>query len=256
MILKELSELDQDKRLSFILENKAEILKAKKSIIKTTDCISSTPKPIKDKTATKADGNGQSGVYEIVGNSVGFYDSHQDVSMRGSFDKTVNESGQKVPILENHNHAPRAIFARNMGVELKEVPIKNLGYDSLGTTQVLCAKIAPVYDAKMAELYANGEIKQHSIGLKYVKIELAINDNSDNEGFANWNKYINQVINRDEVEKNGYFFAVLEQQLFEISAVIFGSNQYTPTLSLQEEPQKALKELKPIDWKAKFLSIN
>ena len=255
MILKELLEIDEEKRLEFVKANKAAILKAKKGQLKTCDAIYSAPRQTKT-TATKADGTGESGVYEIVGNSVGFLDSHQDVSMRGSFDKTVRERGKQEPILIYHDHAPSAIFARNMGVEVKEIAIAQLGYDMVGTTQVVSAKIAPVYDAHMATLYANGEVKQHSIGLKYVKIELAMNDESDNEAFANWNKYLPEVINRSDAEKLGYFFAVKEQQLFEISAVVFGSNQYTPTLSLQNEPQKALVEWKPIDWKAKFLSIN
>ena len=252
MILKDLLELDESKQLGFILDNKAAILRAKKGQLKEADSIICLPKAIK-LDATKAQSAGQ---YEIVGNSIGFMDSHSDVSIRGSFDKTVRERGAMIPILVNHNHTPKSIFAKNHGVSLKDIAIKDLGFEAMGSTQVLTAIIEPKYDAEMAMLYANGEIKQHSIGLKYVNLQFAVNDKEDVEGFANWNKYISQVINREMAEEKGYFFPVLEQQLFEISAVVFGSNSYTPTLSLPPEPQKsiALKFGEPIklDFSFKF----
>lgn len=254
MILKELENLEGAHKLKFLIENKAAILKAKKGMIKTADPISSTPNHFKS-TATKS--MLEEGLYKIVANSCGFFDSHQDVSLRGSFDKTVREKGNALPIIINHDHSPQAIFAKNKGVEIEEIQIKSLGYDMEGTTQCVTAKIDPKYNEKMSELYEGGEIKQHSIGLRYVQIELAINDSSDNEAFAAWNKYIGQVINRSEAEANGYFFAVKEQQLFEISAVLFGSNQYTPTLSLNtQEPQKSIAlrdgEPKKLNFSFKF----
>ena len=236
MILKELANIeDKAAKLKFIKANKAAILKAKKSMFKTSCTIEVAPKLVKDETASKMDGTNETGVFEIVGNSIGFLDSHNDVSIAGSFNKTVNESGQKAPILINHKRTPDAIFAKNMGVSIAQKSIRSLGYDADGTTEALTAKIAPIYDAKMNELYSNGEIKQHSIGLQYVKLDLAINDESDNEGFANWQKYIDQVINREKAEQQGYFFAVIEQKLIEISAVLFGSNPYTPTLDENKE---------------------
>lgn len=252
MILKELENLEGQDLLNYIKENKKAILKAKKSMLKVADSIQAQPTPLKIK-AHKAEM--QSGVYEIVGNSVGFFDSHGDVSLRGSFDKTVREKGNSLPILINHNHSPESIFAANKGVDIQEISISQLGYDKAGSTQCVCAKIEPKYSRKMAELYTGGEIKQHSIGLRYVQIELAMNDQEDNEAYSNWTKYIGEVINREEAEKAGYFFAVKEQQLFEISAVLFGSNQYTPTLQ-QSEPQKSTQKMKPINWDLFFNDIN
>ncbi len=234
MILKELNLIEGKKeRLSFILANKKAILKEKKSTIKSCPPIEFAPVKVTAKAS------GTSDTFEIIGNSIGFMDSHDDVSITGSFNKTVQESGQNVPILINHNHSPSGIFAKNLGVSIKNVSISELGFEALGNTEVLAAKIEPIYDPKMKELYANGEIKQHSVGIRYVKIELAINDATDSEGFANWNKYIPQVINREKADKNGYFFAVVEQQLLEISAVLWGSNPYTPTLQ-----DKSLNDMK------------
>lgn len=237
MILKDLANIeDVSQRKAFVLEHADEIIKAKKREIKWSDPVAFPA--LNRQTATKAE-DGQR-TYDIVGNSAGFMDSHMDVSMKGSYDKTVSEGAQKAPFLENHMHTPKGIIGKNMGAEVRTLPIKSLGYDREGTTEAVIFKVDPCYDEKMAMLYANGEIKQHSIGLQYVKIELCINDDSDNKGFANWNKYIDQVINREMAEEAGFFFAVLEQKIFEVSAVLFGSNGFTPTLgkeySLDNEP--------------------
>ncbi len=74
------------------------------------------------------------------------------------------------------------------------------------------------------------KINQHSIGLKYIKIALAINDEDYKEEFEVWNKYFENVINKDKAEVNGFFWAVQEIKLIENSAVLFGSNEVTPTL--------------------------
>ena len=98
-------------------------------------------------------------------------------------------------------------------------------------------------------LYEKGLIKQHSIGLRYVKLDLAINDKDEKEAFKVWEKYIGQIINRERAEEKGYFFPVIEQKLIEISAVVFGSNPYTPTLdnkSLEnDEPSETLEVKEP-----------
>ena len=49
---------------------------------------------------------------------------------------------------------------------------------------------------------------------------------------AIWDKYINQVINRDASEEQGYFWAVTEAKVIEGSAVVMGSNYATPTISV------------------------
>jgi hypothetical protein len=79
--------------------------------------------------------------------------------------------------------------------------------------------------------------------MRYVKIDLAIN--SEEKYYADekkvWDKYIDEVANRDEAEKQGYFWAVTEAKAIEGSAVVIGSNQITPTLEVEEkniEPSK------------------
>ena len=158
MILKELYEIeDSAHRLDFIKAHKSDILKAKRAIIKRSDSIYSRPKPAHGAGATKAEQMSE-GEYRIIGNSIGFLDSHMDVSMPGSFNKSVQERGNRIPILINHDYSPKSIFAANKGVAVEMVNITELGYDSAGMTEAVVARIEPKYDKQMAELYEEGGI--------------------------------------------------------------------------------------------------
>lgn len=250
MVVKELFQIDDaKKRLSFVKANKEELIKAKKAMVKSCDSIIGAPKFFKREGASKAANDGEN-IYRIIGNSIGFMDSHMDVSIRGSFDKSVNERGDRIPMLINHEYNPKAIFAANRGVAVEMVNIRECGYDKAGMTEAVVAKIEPKYDAKMKELYADGQIKEHSVGIRYVKLELAINDPDEQAEYAAWQKYIGDVINREVAEEYGFFFAVKEQRLEEISAVVFGSNPYTPTINepkaTTQEPHKSTPE-KPME---------
>ncbi len=50
------------------------------------------------------------------------------------------------------------------------------------------------------------------------------------EEFAIWNKYFDQIVNKQDLEDSGYFWAVKEAKVIEGSAVPIGSNIVTPTL--------------------------
>lgn len=233
MILKTLADIETKKeRLNFLKQNKREILKAKKAMIKTTDSIAlkyvATNLP-----TTKAAIELGDGEVMIVGNSVGFMDSHLDVSLSGSWTKTVQEKGSSVPILKDHVYTVDSMFAENLGAFVTELNITDLGYNKIGTTEVLAAKIRP--EKEMYEKYTKGIIKQHSVGLQYVKLALAVNDEEDEEGYKEWVKNIDKVINREMAEEYGYFYPIYEQKLIEISAVVFGSNGYTPAFTDKTE---------------------
>jgi hypothetical protein len=100
------------------------------------------------------------------------------------------------------------------------------------------------YNATMFEQYKDDQVDQHSVGMMYVKMELAVNDPEYKEEFAEWNKHIDNLGNKEEAEKEGMFWAVYEAKLIEISAVLAGSNPITPTLD-------AKAEKKPDDTKEK-----
>jgi len=245
---------NKSEKLDFIRGNRAQLLKEKKSMPKLADALSFDF--AKDATL-KLMPSMSDGQVAIVGNSVGFMDSHKDVSMLGSWTKTVKERGNDVPIIKDHVYKVDNIYAENMGAFVSQVNIAELGYNKSGMTEVLGAIIKP--NAEMLEKYQKGLIKQHSVGLQYIKIDLAVNDSNDEEGYKVWLANIDKVINREMAEDEGFFFPVFEQKLIEFSAVVFGSNPYTPaftnTKSLEnDEPLKNTREeVKPMNQGSEFL---
>src|SRR5690554_6703690 len=84
---------------------------------------------------------------------------------------------------------------------------------------------------KIFDQYLQDEIDQHSVLMRYINISLAVND-KDNypKEFEVWQEVLPKLGNRKTAEDKGYFFAVSEAALHEISAVLAGSNELTPTL--------------------------
>jgi hypothetical protein len=122
----------------------------------------------------------------------------------------------------------------------EEYSLQDLGLNMIGTTQCLVmeSSVKESLDGKCYQMYADKMINQHSIGLQYVKLELAINDVNYPTEFDVWNKYFMNVINKDVATKDGYFWVVPEIKLLEISAVLWGSNELTPTVDDNEEKSK------------------
>jgi hypothetical protein len=87
----------------------------------------------------------------------------------------------------------------------------------------------------MFEQYAKGFVKNHSVGMRYVKLELALNSESkwDVDEKEVWDKYIDEIANKEDAEAQGYFWAVHEAKIVEGSAVPVGSNKFTPTLNIE-----------------------
>ena len=71
----------------------------------------------------------------------------------------------------------------------------------------------------------------------YSSIYLCINSNEATYAAEkdNWDKYYSEVANKEIADEKGYFWAVTEAKVIEGSAVVKGSNQYTPTLEIEAE---------------------
>jgi len=95
------------------------------------------------------------------------------------------------------------------------------------------------YDEKIFALYSDLKVRQHSIGMQYVQLELCLNDENYKEEFASWNKYYKSIINKDAVDSKGFFWYVTEIKLYENSAVLFGANELTPTLEVSTQPDES-----------------
>lgn len=178
---------------------------------------------------------------KVVANTANWIDSHMDLILPDAPLKSIKERAGMIPMLHDHEHKLEAEIGDVKDIYLADVSLRELGLDRSGKTQslIFVADIKRSYNEKVYNKYRQGRIKQHSIGLRYVKLTLAINDEEYEEEFAEWNKYIDQVINREVAEEAGYFWPVQEYMLIENSAVLFGSNVLTPTLD------NNVKELEP-----------
>ena len=177
-------------------------------------------------------------------NVSGWCDSHMDVLMRDSAKKTIKDKGasnkQLIYHLKNHGRGTDDIIGKNVKLSLEDVDLKKYKIKSdIKTAQAIVGEsvVSKKYDEKCFYLYQDGEIKQHSIGLMYVKIFFCMNSDAeeDEQYKKNWDKYYSEVINKEKVDERGYFWAVTQIRLLEYSAVLWGSNE----LSVTEEVSKA-----------------
>ena len=175
-------------------------------------------------------------VYPVI-NTTNYLDHHDDVHFPGIWDKSIDAQTGKVYLVINHDLSIGKVisYPRDVQPLVKMMNWSDLGKDYSGQTQAL------IFKSKMTEktnkdaflAYRDGEEIQHSIRMQYVRLELAINDSRPDfkAEKAVWDKFIDQIANKDKAEEQGFFWAILEAKIFkEGSAVLFGSNDATPTL--------------------------
>jgi hypothetical protein len=198
---------------------------------------------------------------KVAINTTNIRDSHKDVHIPGIWKKSLSEN-KITYLLQEHRMEFDKIISDRVIAMTKTMAWKELGFDFPGMSEVLIfdSTIEKERNPYMAEQYAKDRVKNHSVGMRYVKIDMAINSESkyDVEEKAVWDKYIDQIVNRDEVEDDGFFFAVTEAKFVEGSAVPMGSNFATPTISigktLDEADTVTLPE--PLDYQKIIKAIN
>jgi hypothetical protein len=242
----------------YLCNNKKEIIDLKKSALKFSDCFGMNALESEANKAlnTHYKDEAESGTIKrtIIGNTYNWLDSHGDVHLSGLFSKSIAERENKIWHLHDHEHKITAKVGKPEKIYEKAVQWVNLGINKFGYTEALFMDtlISEEMNKSIFKSYLKGEIDQHSVGMQYVKIELAVNDEEFKEEFATWNKYISQIGNKEKAEDQGYFFAVREAKLIEISAVLEGSNILTPTvhnITPENEPEKSTPENEPIEEK-------
>ena len=173
---------------------------------------------------------------KAVINSTNIYDSHGDVSINGSWNRTAKNS-KNIYLLKEHKMNFENIISDEVEVRVEKFNWKDLGFNYLGETECLVfyATLKKERNPYMFGQYAKGYVKEHSAGLHYIQLELAINSDAewDKEEKAVWDKYYNDIVNKEDVDEYGYFWAVTEQKIIEGSAVVKGSNFATPTILVE-----------------------
>lgn len=191
----------------------------------------------------------------VVANSSMVLDSHMDVLTPESWTKTVKENGPAgkniISHIHDHIHEVGAKIGKVMNITTESVKASALGFAGNKSVSVLVfeTEVKRQFNNKIYNMYKEEAINQHSIGLQYVKVELAINseDEQFEEEYKCWEKYYSKIMNPKMADERGYFWLVSEIKLFENSAVLLGSNEATPTLETAkyEEPGKSTPTQEP-----------
>lgn len=230
----------------YLKQNKSMLIMQKKSAIKHTDSIAvSITKNAVNKESIDIS---RPFIGKLVINTTNLLDSHSDVHLPGIWTKSLNEN-KNIMLLQEHEMSFDHVISDKVKASAETISWNELGFNYTGNTQALMfdAEIDSNRNRFMAEQYANGYVKNHSVGMQYVKLELAMDSNSinDQEEKAVWDKYINEIANKEDAIAQGFFWAVHEAKIIEGSAVVRGSNFATPTLSLEnKEPLKDTQEHK------------
>ena len=191
---------------------------------------------------------------DAIANMAGWCDSYMDVLIPDCWNRTISEKGasnkQLIYHLKNHTYSTDAIVGGDVKMSSKYIDLNLFNIESdlkQGQALIGSSIVRKKYDSKCFHLYSDDEVKQHSIGLRYLKIYLCVNSDDDEYKTEkeNWEKYHKYVINKDKVDGRGYFFAVTEIKLIEYSAVLYGANELTtvqgtsksdPSADIHEEP--------------------
>ena len=232
----------QEKAFKFLCENKKLIIAQKKAVIKEADSLpyygtieaenkevikAVNYETLKDSKFIKV---------VAVSNACNYYDSHGDVSIKGSWNRTAKNTKDGFH-LQEHQMKFDKMISNNVKFTVESKTWKELGYPYDGETDclVMYSEVDKEDNEYMFKKYIEGKVKNHSAGLRYVDVEFAINSEADwaKEEKAVWDKYYPSIVNKEDVDERGYFLAVKEQKIIENSAVLKGSNPATPTISVE-----------------------
>lgn len=237
---------DLSKLHKWLVENKQALTAQKKSTIKLADAFSFGALLLDEHDVVEKANNVMTDCSKIkvvsVINTTKLFDSHGDVHFDGLWDKSVKETKNNY-LVKEHDFSFDGIITEEVKVSIPIVTWKSLGFDYAGKTQALTytSDISKEDTTGMFGRYAKGQVKQHSVGMRYVKLALAMDNKKYDEEYKVWKDYYDQIANKAEVDKAGFFWAVTEAKNIEGSAVVRGSNFATPTVSVQEAKDEPLQ---------------
>jgi hypothetical protein len=236
---------DVSKLHAWLMENKKLLIAQKKATIKLADAFSCSPHFLfeeKGAVVKKEIIPVEIDKIEVVSviNTTKLFDSHGDVHFDGLWDKSMKESKDDY-LVKEHNFSWDGIITDQVKVTAPIVTWKSLGFNYAGNTQALTytSTISKSEDnTGMFNRYAKGQVKQHSVGMRYIKVALGMDNKRYEEEYKIWKNYYDQIANKADVDKAAYFWAVTEAKNIEGSAVVKGSNFATPTVSVQEAKEE------------------
>lgn len=226
---------------NYLVTNKKEIIEFKRAALKFADPFGVLEKQaqiVKGLSTSYVD-DVKSGIIKrtVIGNTYFWKDSHGDVHVDNCFSKSLSERQDKIWHLHDHEQKITAKVGNPISIYEKAVSWTNLGVNVSGGTTALMmdSNIIKEYNPAVFNQYLNNEVSQHSVGMYYILLTLAINDAEYKEEFTEYIKYIDRIGNKEQVNEDGFFWAVKEAKLIEISGVLAGSNELTPTVENKDD---------------------
>lgn len=245
---------DKADLFDWLIENKSALVAQKKATIKHSDICQAKYFFISDGPTKETEFKSEMVPADVskikvrsIINTTKLMDSHSDVHIDQLWNKSIKETKDNY-LVNQHNFSFEGIISDEVKVFVKQMTWKELGFDFEGNTQALIydSVINKADSPLMFEKYRLGKVKNHSVGMRYVKLEMCINDTRYEKEKAAWDKYITVVANKEDAEAQGYFWAVTEAKNIEGSAVVKGSNFATPTQSVAAAKSTAMDiEIEP-----------
>jgi hypothetical protein len=174
-------------------------------------------------------------IYPVV-SSCNWFDSHKDVHFSGCFNKTVKEQVGKVKYILDHNLSYDSVLAWGKDVEMsvENIKIKELNKNISGDVECLVFKIKEdsfVRKDVLSDIKNRVDDFQNSIRMTYHKVNLGMKSDAKEHKTERdyYEKRIWEIINKDEVEENGYFWGVEELGIYKEASLVVagGSNSAT-----------------------------
>jgi hypothetical protein len=249
---------------AYLIENKDRILTQKKAFMIYSEAFKAAPFfGAGDDVTVKGEPISQDATkikVKLVINTTNYMDSHKDVHLPGLWTKTLKEN-KGLYLLESHKSDFDHVISDELDAYTATVSWKSLGYDQYeGKTEALMfdAVLEKERNPKMFKAYARRWVKNHSVGMQYIKVDMAINHKDYKSEKALFDELIDDMANKEEAVKCGYFFAVKEARAFEGSAVLRGSNDKTPTQEVEEfkDETTEVEPAAPLERKSAAMLIN
>lgn len=185
-------------------------------------------------------------------------DSHDDMHINGIWRLSLKEN-KGFYFLQEHRMKFDHIIADPTQVK---ATAELMDWSKLGFRKFKGQTEALIFDSLveksrnefMFEQIAKGFVKNHSVGMRYVQLFLAINSDSmdHTEQKAVWDKFFPDLVNKKDAESQGFFWAVTEAKIIEGSAVVRGSNIATPLLGIEAKDIGAVEgdtsKTRAVEW--------
>lgn len=213
---------------------KLDLIAQKKAVIYGTKDSERYPMHVKDVDTEKK-------TVSMVWNTYNFLDSQGDVLLKGCSEASIKQNQINDPAAKNPAKIKHALHHDLRLVPSVVTMLKEGGFTYKGKGYFGILAESRFTDSTLGKdtliNYNEGVIDNHSIGYKYLDLELIDRESKD------WDKYIGMLVNPEAAEGRDYIFVVKQIELYEGSGVSFGANYLTPTLGMKGATQEEIQRI-------------